>query len=102
MYKRFLGGISFEPVELLENEIEESISLEYYKTKDLQNYGIEVIKKVQKQNEIIIEKETVKNISNNEVITDKIISTLKKNKVTPIVLREVITELLKKNKTATM
>lgn len=101
MYKRFLGGICFEPVELLENEIKENISLEYYKTKDLQNYGIEVIKKVQKQNEIIIEKETVKNISNNEIMTDEIISTLKKNKVTPIVLREVITELLKKNKTVT-
>lgn len=98
MYKSFYGGVCFEPKELLENEIKNDVKIEYYKTKNFQNYGVEVIKRTQKFNEVIVEKESIKNVSNDEKITNEIIGVLKRNKVTPIALKEIVTDLLKTDK----
>ena len=95
MYKRFYGDVCFESIELLENDIENNINIEYYKTKNSRNYGIEVVKKIQKENKIIVERESIKNISTDETTTDRIINILMQNKVTPVTLKDVVTDLLK-------
>lgn len=79
------------------------IILEYYKNKKhtLQKaklktfYGITVVKKEYKENEVSFEKSSIKEISTNENKIGNIIEMLKTYKVTPIALNDVLTDLLK-------
>ena len=59
-------------------------------------YGITIVKKEYGENEIKFEKNSISKISTNENKIRSIIETLKTNKVTPMGLNDVLTELLKK------
>ena len=79
------------------------IILEYYKNKiytlnraKLKTfYGITIVKKEYKNNEVKFEKNTIKQISTNENKVKNIIQMLKTYQVTPIALNDVLTDLLK-------
>ena len=99
--KAYYGKTYFDENDLKETKINHKVELEYYKTKQNTNdnfkYGIEIRKKEFIDNGIKIESNNIENISNNSDKVIEIINTLKKYKVTPIGLNDVLEELLKAN-----
>lgn len=102
--KVYYGGIFLDKKDLKETKINHRIELEYYKTNNHNKnviketpmfYGIEVVKKEYKSREINIETSNVNYISNNANKVIEIIEILKKHKVTPIGLQDVVDDLLK-------
>lgn len=101
-YSRTYHGETFlEGTELSETNIKHKIRLEYYSIKETKDendaYGIEVIKKEYKENGIDTETSSREYISNNAQKVIEIINTLKKHKVTPIGLNDVLEDLLRTN-----
>lgn len=105
-YRTYYGGTFLEEDDLKESNIKHRIELEYYTTKNYINkvkeneetsYGIEIIKKEYIDNKIGIETGIKKQVSNNAKKVIEIIDTLKKYKVTPIGLNDVLEDLLKAN-----
>lgn len=98
-FKTCYGMTYFDEKDLKEAKINHIVELEYYKTKNnVQNefeYGIEVQKKEYINDNIIIEKNKVENISNSSDKVIEIINTLKRHKVTPVGLNDVLEDLLK-------
>jgi len=96
--KVYYGGTTFEKEELTDARIDNRIELEYYRTKNEHNrkiiYGIEVIKKEYKEKEINIESNNINNISDSINMVEGIIDTLKKHKVTPICLNDVVEDIM--------
>ena len=80
------------------------IMLNYYKitnrnlTEQTKKYGIEIRKKEYKNNNVEIETRNINNISESSKKVINIIETLKKYKVTPIGLQDVVEDLLKQSK----
>lgn len=104
--KAYYGGTFLNEEELKETAINHRIELEYYTTKNHINkntkeeyisYGIEIVKKEYKDSKIDIESDNKEYISNNVDKVIQIIETLKKYKVTPIGLNDVLEDLLKVN-----
>lgn len=103
--RTYYGATFLGEEDLKETNIKHRIELEYYTTKNNINkvkdkettYGIEIIKKEYLNNKIGIETETKEQISNNSQKVIEIIDTLKKYKVTPIGLNDVLEDLLKAN-----
>ena len=100
--KTYYGGTFLGKEELTESNINHEIELEYYTIKDIKdntkaNYGIEIIKKEYKESGIDIEKSNIENVSYNKSKVVEIIDTLKKYKVTPIGLNDVLEDLLRIN-----
>lgn len=103
--RTYYGATFLGEEDLKETNIKHKIELEYYTTKNYINkakdkettYGIEIIKKEYVNNKIGIETETKEQISNNSQKVIEIIDTLKKYKVTPIGLNDVLEDLLKAN-----
>ena len=104
--KAYCGGTFLGEKELKETNIDYRIELEYYTTnnhinistkEEINTYGIEIVKKEYKNNKIDIETNNVEHISNNASKVIEIIETLKKYKVTPIGLNDVLEDLLKAN-----
>jgi len=101
--RTYYGGAFLGEEDLKETNINHRIELEYYTiinkgTKDKQDsYGIEIIKKEYKNNEINTEITSKKHISSSAKKVIEIINTLKKYKVTPIGLNDVLEDLLKAN-----
>ena len=102
--KTYYGGTFLEKEDLKETVINHRIELEYYTTKNYINkdskeefngYGIEIVKKEYKDDKINIESNDRKFISDNSDKVIKIIETLKKHKVTPIGLNDVLEDLLR-------
>ena len=101
--KIFFGGTFIRKEELQEAGIEYPIKLEYYKIinedefvkKNNAKYGIRVVKTEYLENDINIEDETIKYLSNNEQKVDEILNTLKQNDVTPIATKDVISDISK-------
>ena len=99
----FFGGTFIKKEELQEAGIEYPIKLEYYKIinedefvkKNNAKYGIRVVKTEYLENDINIEDETIKYLSNNEQKVDEILNTLKQNEVTPITTKDVISDISK-------
>lgn len=89
--------------DLVETNNKNKILLEYYGEKrHVLNrvrlktfYGITIIKKEYENNRVKREKSSIKKISTNENKIKNIIEMLRKYKVTPIGLNDVITDLLK-------
>lgn len=89
--------------DLVETNNKNKILLEYYgekrhvlkRAKLKTFYGITIKKKEYENNRVICEKSSIKKISTNESKIKSIIEVLKKYKVTPIALNDVITDLLK-------
>ena len=100
-HKTCYGMAYFDENDLKETKINHRIKLEYYKTdrvsEDECEYGIEIQKKEYINDNIIIESNNMDNISNSSDKVIEIINTLKKYKVTPIGLNDVLEDLLKAN-----
>jgi hypothetical protein len=87
-----------------EENINHKIKLKYYKIKNLKNniigkktkkYGIEILKKEYNKDNVSVERNAIEDISTNRNEVIAIINTLKKYKVTPIGLNDVLEDLLK-------
>ena len=100
--KTCYGITYFDENDLKETNINHRVELEYYKTKknikDDIKYVIEIRKKEYLDNTINEENNNIDNISNNSDKVIEIINTLKKYKVTPVGLEDVLEDLLKSNK----
>lgn len=99
--KTCYGMTYFDENDLKETTINHRVELEYYKTQqnteDDSKYGIEIRKKEYINNNITIESNNIDNISNSSDKVIEIINTLKKYKVTPVGLNDVLEDLLKAN-----
>lgn len=97
--KTCYGMTYFDEKDLKETKINHRVELEYYKTekdtKDDFKYGIEIRKKEYINDSISEEMNNIDNISNSSDKVIEIINTLKKYKVTPIGLNDVLEDLLK-------
>lgn len=89
--------------ELEGNNIKNRIELEYYSTKkrkhhflreDTETYGIEIVKKEYQGKKVNIEKEKIDKISDKKSTIESILNKLKKFKVTPITLKDVVEDML--------
>ena len=98
-YKKSLFGRtiidSSDSDEINDNEI---IELEYYEThnfaeKNGRKYGIEVIKKKEMNEKFNIESKIVNNISNEEIEINRLLEILMLNKVTPISVDDIISDI---------
>ena len=82
--KTFFGGMFMNKENLRKEGILYPIKLEYYKIKDLKSkndiFGIEVVKTA---------------YINDEKIENSILDILKRNEVTPVILEDVIEDLVK-------
>ena len=79
-------------------EIDDEIELEYYETSNLveengRKYGIEVVKKKRRNEKFNIETKIVNNLSSKEKEVDKLLEILMLNKVTPISVDDVISDI---------
>ena len=99
----FFGGTFIKKEELKEAGIEYPIKLEYYKiinedefvNKTNEKYGIRIVKTEYIKDDVNIEDETIKYLSNNEQKVDEILNLLKQNEVTPITAKDVISDISK-------
>ena len=94
--KTFFGGIFIETNKLKEEGIEYPIKVEYYKIKEEDKFGIEIIKKEYKEPRIRVEKQEIKSLSTDECEIDRMLELLKKNQVTPISSQEIIEDFFGK------
>ena len=78
------------------------IKLEYYKIVNEEEtieeskakYGVNIVKTEYKKDGVKVENEKVEHISNNENEIDEILNILTKNEVTPVVLEDVLNDIL--------
>ena len=96
--KTFFGGIFIETSKLKEEGIEYPIKVEYYKLKDEKNkkYGIEIIKKEYKNQNIETEKAEIESLSKDEEKIERMLELLERNEVTPISIGEIIEDFFGK------
>ena len=96
--KTFFGDIYIEAQKLKEEGIEYPIKVEYYKLKDENNkkYGIEIIKKEYKTENINIENQTINSLTKSEKKIEKILKIFERNEVTPICAEEIIEDFFGK------
>lgn len=97
------GKTLLDAKDIRDTNIKNRIELEYYRTKkkkhhflreDTEIYGIEVVKKEYQGKRINVEKEKIDKISNKKASIDSILNTLRKFKVTPIALKDVIEDIM--------
>lgn len=100
--KIFYGGTTFNEIDLTERNNKNNVELEYYKIKEeiskdqLKSvFGVEIIKKEYWGDQVTEEAKTVEHIAEKEENANQIIGKLCSNKVTPVSLEDVITDLLK-------
>lgn len=96
--KSFFGKTTIDSSDSEEIKADEKIELEYYKTnnlnrKDDKKYGIEVLKRDVKLDEYNIETKIVNNISNEENTISRLLEILMLNKVTPVSVDDVISDI---------
>lgn len=98
----YYGATFFDEEDVLESNIKNRIELEYYgsknenivNTNNLKTYCIQIIKKEYEKNSIKIEKEDITCECENIIKFIELIEKLKKNKVTPICLQDIVEDLL--------
>ncbi len=97
--KTFFGGIFMNKEELRKEGILYPIKLEYYKIKDLKSkndiFGVEIVKTEYINEKIKVEKASIDKLTNDEKIENSILDMLKRNEVTPVILEDVIDDLVK-------
>lgn len=105
--RTYHGGTFLGWDDLQEAKINHRVELEYYQTKnDINNifnendtkYGIEILKKEYEKDRIYIESNNIKNVCDSSKKVIEIINVLKKNKVTPVGLQDVLDDLLMQQK----
>lgn len=98
--KTFYGETFINKTKLNEASIYNPIKLEYYKIENKENtkeaYGIEVVKTEYKKDNILVERKTLDEITNNENVANNILDLFKRNEVTPISADEIIEDLFSK------
>ena len=97
--KTFFGGIFMNKEELRKEGILYPIKLGYYKIKDLKSkndiFGVEIVKTEYINEKIKVEKASIDKLTNDEKIENSILDMLKRNEVTPVILEDVIDDLVK-------
>ena len=100
-FKTCYGMTYFDENDLKETQINHRVELEYYRTnkctEDDFEYGIEICKKEYIDDNITVETNKIENITNSSDKVIEIINTLKKYKVTPVGLNDVLEDLMKAN-----
>ena len=100
-FKTCYGMTYFDENDLKETQINHRVELEYYKTNKYEEndfkYGIEICKKEYINDNITVESNKIENITNSSDKVIEIINTLKKFKVTPVGLNDVLEDLMKAN-----
>jgi len=100
-FKTCYGMTYFDENDLKETQINHRVELEYYKTNKYEEndfkYGIEICKKEYIDDNISVETNKIENITNSSDKVIEIINTLKKFKVTPVGLNDVLEDLMKAN-----
>lgn len=100
--KELYGEICINNEELILKGEDCRIELEYYKIKDraqenildMQNqFGIGIKRKLYNGNKLDIETKDILRLTNSEKVVDDVLGLLKKYKVTPITLEDVISDL---------
>lgn len=95
--KTFYGGTFINKTKLKEAKIYNPIKLEYYKIENEENtkqaYGIEVVKTEYVQNDIVVERKKLDEVSNDENVINNILDLFKRNEVTPISADEIVGDL---------
>lgn len=98
-YKKSLfGRTTIDSSDSEEIKSDEKIELEYYETRNLnekhgRKYGIEVLKRNQKTEKFNIESKVINNISNEEKEINRLLEILMMNKVTPISVDDIISDI---------
>ena len=100
-FKTCYGMTYFDDYDLKDTQINHRVELEYYRTnkckEDSFQYGIEICKKEYINDDITVETNKIENVTNSSDKVIEIINTLKKYKVTPIGLNDVLEDLMKAN-----
>lgn len=96
--KSFFGRTIIDSSDSENINDDERIEVEYYETHNLtekhgRKYGIEVLKRNQKKEKFNIESKIVNNISNEEKEINKLLEILMINKVTPVSVDDVISDI---------
>lgn len=98
--KKFYGGKFINKQKLSKEGIDYPIKIEYYKiydneeTKEITQYGLEVVKTEYRNENINVENEEVLRITKEEKIIDKILDKLKDNEVTPVITKYIVEDLV--------
>ena len=100
--REFYGETTIDEKDSEELNLGEKIKLEYYKTisklfinEGKETYGIGIVKKCRNNGKEKFESREINNILVEEKQTEKLLKILVDNKVTPIALDDVLTDLLK-------
>ena len=99
--RKLYGETTIRGKELDFNKRNSSIHLKYYKTtnelsrRNSKKYGIEIIKEEINGSNKTKEKSTAYELSDDEQIIDKLLKIFVKNKVTPISINDILTDLYK-------
>lgn len=96
--KSFFGRTVIDCSDSEEMKTDEKIELEYYETHNLagkseRKYGIEIIKRKEKCEKFNIESKVVNNLSNEEKVIDRLLEILMLNKVTPVSVDDIISDI---------
>jgi len=98
--KKLYGTTSIDSTDYEESLENKKIELEYYTTKNkslffknINLYGIEVVEKYIKEEKVNVEKTIVNNIYRKEEDINKLLDILINNKVTPIAVKDVISDI---------
>lgn len=98
--KILYGEIRLKNEDFGESEGKHSMKLEYYKTQnysenlfETENFGVEIKKREYLGSRVEEETKCIENVTRKEEVIDELIETLKRNKVTPISLEEVVKDL---------
>ena len=98
--KILYGEISLKNEDFEKGENKHLIELEYYKTQNtsnnlfnVENFGVEIKKKEYVGSRVEEEAKCIENVTRKEEVINELIDTLKRNKVTPISLEEVVKDL---------
>lgn len=96
--KSFFGRTTIDSSDYDDIDENEKIELEYYETHNLTEkneryYGIEVVKTSKKKEKFNIESKIVNNISNEEKHINNLLKILMLNKVTPISVDDIISDI---------
>ena len=98
--REFYGDTIIDKNDYNEFDGEFKIHLTYYKTQDCLNlddknvsYGMQVVKKQTEGNTMKVETKEFSNIVDTEEKVDNILEILKRNKVTPVAVRDVLEDM---------
>ena len=96
--KSFFGRTVIDCSDSEDMKTDEKIELEYYETHNLaekseRKYGIEIIKRKEKSEKFNIESKVVNNLSNEEKVIDRLLEILMLNKVTPVSVDDIISDI---------